>query len=711
MLQNKLNVFYFLPKSKWGKFSFACFLLFLLNVMLFYKHYFHDGGFPWDFNLTYFAVPYYWITSMQHGLFAQWVAQQAMGYPLFMNLQSGFFYPFFWFFVIVNKTFTIHTAVIFQCLHIVLGSIGVLYFCRIQNVPFRYAIIAAIGYQMFGGFYSNAEHADVIRGYALIPWLLSGLIIGKDNKNQLRPVVLIPISIFLLSTAGYTGQFVAAIWFGIILCLVQFFVEQELSWRDKLRMLLLRYGAMALGLVICCVQELPVWLLRDELIRSSSFSSQLHSFFTYRNFFTYYFSGELSANLVSDISMRSTFITLPLFGLLFFLRVSKLRVNLSFIIMYLVAWGMISDNMISSVLRQYVSFLGLSRFPTVDYRAYLAIIPLYFSVVALQDIVEKRTIKLYLFRIVLFLIVVFYGISSLQPEIIGKVSLSEALITPLVLLLSVLLLEISIIIFFVFLFAAKYRNYSTYWLLGFFIIFVYVDALRIWIKELPLWYYEHATMALSNDIKGYVAKDLIASIKGGTRRPARLPITVGPVYRGYFTGEFMLSDYSAGTQLLAYSKVIAQPKLVKFMQLPSGFTIVNYYKGVGSEPHVSLLDHQLITKANANIVLDSYTNDRLVYRVKLDAPRIILENEMYFPGWSGTLMWDKSKVSHILPFKILEGLRAWKLPAGNYLFIETFFMPWLRIAGYLTLLAILLWGILVGYFIFDNYKRSTTCVK
>ena len=35
----------------------------------------------------------------------------------------------------------------------------------------KYAIIGAIAFQFFGGFYANSEHVDIVRGFVLLPWL------------------------------------------------------------------------------------------------------------------------------------------------------------------------------------------------------------------------------------------------------------------------------------------------------------------------------------------------------------------------------------------------------------------------------------------------------------------------------------------------------------------------------------------------------------
>jgi len=61
-----------------------------------------------------------------------------------------------------------------------------------------------IAYQFFGGFYSNAEHPDIIRGYALLPWFLGGLSVTNVSADSpQRPLLLVPLCTYLLATGAY----------------------------------------------------------------------------------------------------------------------------------------------------------------------------------------------------------------------------------------------------------------------------------------------------------------------------------------------------------------------------------------------------------------------------------------------------------------------------------------------------------------------------
>src|SRR5437016_6109159 len=94
------------------------------NIAIFWEHYFNNVGFPWDFNMSYYAWPAFWTTAISMGIFPQWIPYQAIGYPLAINAQSGLYYPIFWIFPLLHIAYTLHAAIIVQVLHILFGSIG-----------------------------------------------------------------------------------------------------------------------------------------------------------------------------------------------------------------------------------------------------------------------------------------------------------------------------------------------------------------------------------------------------------------------------------------------------------------------------------------------------------------------------------------------------------------------------------------------------------
>jgi hypothetical protein len=61
---------------------------------------------------------------VRNGVLPQWIPFQFMGYPLPMNLQSGLYYPPFWIFPAIGAGYSLHRAVVLQCLHVGAGALG-----------------------------------------------------------------------------------------------------------------------------------------------------------------------------------------------------------------------------------------------------------------------------------------------------------------------------------------------------------------------------------------------------------------------------------------------------------------------------------------------------------------------------------------------------------------------------------------------------------
>jgi hypothetical protein len=81
-----------------------------------------------------------------------------------------------------------------------------------------WCLISGVSYLFFGGFYGNAEHADIFRGDAYLPWLLWGLTL-QDGKASQR-ILKIPLTTWLMVSGAYPGQtaafaIAAAVYFGV----------------------------------------------------------------------------------------------------------------------------------------------------------------------------------------------------------------------------------------------------------------------------------------------------------------------------------------------------------------------------------------------------------------------------------------------------------------------------------------------------------------
>lgn len=671
------------------------------NIALFFTHYFGDFGFPWDFSLSYFAVPYYWISCVQHGMLPQWVAQEAMGYPLFMNLQSGLFYPPLWIIALTGKTYSLHTAVILQCLHILLGAVGMCYFAWIQKVPRIYCLIAGIAYQFFGGFYGNAEHVDIIRGFALIPWYLSGLTICQDHFDRYRSVLLIPLTVFLMFTGSYMGLAIAALWIGGWYILIQIGYLRSIATTQKLTLALHYYALIALGILLSTMQILPAWLQHDAIARAHVFSIIDKTFWGWKNYFTLFMSSD-TTELTQDISMRSAYITLPIFGLLFFITSKILKKNMVLVILFIITAVMISNNIIENTVIRIFSPLGLSRFPIADYRAYMDIFLIFLSIASLQQFIENKLLtRHFVMRSSLFVLTIIAGWYFLYFQHTKFYQTSHLILLALTLL--------------VFLAIKQFTQTSNKTLLIFFISLVLIDGTAMWYSSSFLWRTPHITQSyLKNydiNLTKSPSEELIHQLGPIPYRPNRLESELPPYsaqnmpWRGYLTGDFMLYDYSGGMQLLRQISISQNPTILNFMQQSSS-TILASPQAISD---INQLQNIIKTTPSNNVAMHliSYANDKIEYQAHLSQPQLLIENETYFPGWSAMLVNSYGSYITITAVSAANLLRGWNLPAGNYTLIESFHMPYLHLALLISLLGFLLWSFIL-LLLFYQYTKNTS---
>ncbi|HEY0824796.1 MAG TPA: hypothetical protein VGD76_13490, partial [Ramlibacter sp.] len=201
-----------LSRPRWP-FAVAAGALLLLgqHLLLFFRHYFRDHVFPDDFLLTYHAVPAYWIEALARGEDIAWIPVQAMGYPLYMALQSGFAYLPLRLFAWFGEPYSVPAAVVLQGLHVLVGAIGAVVCSRLVGSRWRTALLAGVLYQAFGGFYSNAQHPDIVRSFAFLPWLCAPVLADWRGGRLLAVATLaLPFWIYSQFTGGYPGAAIAS---------------------------------------------------------------------------------------------------------------------------------------------------------------------------------------------------------------------------------------------------------------------------------------------------------------------------------------------------------------------------------------------------------------------------------------------------------------------------------------------------------------------
>jgi len=96
-------------------------------------------------------------------------------------------------------------------------------------------------------------------------------------------------------------------------------------------------------------------------------------------------------------------------------------------------------------------------------------------------------------------------------------------------------------------------------------------------------------------------------------------------------------------------------------------------------------------RPDPRIAQQSYGADRIVYRVRLERPALLVENETFFPGWSARLEPAPGSAGPVRAVRVNGLFRGWPLPAGDYTMTAEYRFPgWTLLAG-VTLLAWTVW--------------------
>jgi hypothetical protein len=90
------------------------------------------------------------------------------------------------------------------------------------------------------------------------------------------------------------------------------------------------------------------------------------------------------------------------------------------------------------------------------------------------------------------------------------------------------------------------------------------------------------------------------------------------------------------------------------------------------------------------VVQTRYGINDISYKVTLKEPKLMVENEIYFPGWQADLIFPHKEIK--IPASVVNGVfRAWHLPAGDYVMIAHFSFPNLIIYQIISIISFGVW--------------------
>jgi len=675
------------------------------NLAVFDRHYFGGAGFPWDFIGSYYAAAAYWTEAVARGPLPMWMPFQSMGYPFLLNLQTGLFYPPMWVFPLLRIPYTLPAAVVLQCLHVFAGALGMYALGRALLRSRREALLAAFCFQLFGGFYSNAEHVDIVRSFALTPWLLWAAVPPRAAEARALPrrILLVPLFVFLMATGGYPGNLLAALFlvavFAACVLVQRGFARAAWAWAAALGL------AMALGLGMAAIHLGPAWMYRDEMLRYHNADQIFRA-----SLGVVHLPGLVLQNrgMPLDRSMTSTWVGFAVLAGICFLARSSWKRFWPYVAVALLAAAMAAGNSLplAPLVRRLLPPLGYSRFPASDYRGFFAMLLILLAAAGWRDLRHRRVTPLgFLLRFLPVVLFAAWSIVRVYPvsEYWSQPALAEACVVAT--LVALVLWRVSRpAVGLVALLAA-----------------ISLDAGRV----LPR-------------IAGWIEKDLIAVCRQFAPTPAKMydaGLVVDPtlfrthqgprparndsdgLYRasGYLQGDFLVADFGAAAGLRARDAMTRDRRYLSFMCLewtPLVLEAPPATSGTGAagtDIEIPMLWPRMRKSGpDPRILQESFGIDWARYRVDSDQPFLLVENEVYFPGWELRREGGGAAPQPQPAVRVNENLRGWILPAGRYTFETRFRLRGFRLFAAVSAAAWVAWLTWLAWFARATRRRPRT---
>jgi hypothetical protein len=642
----------------------------LLTTWVFHQQLFDGFSFPWDFLGSYSTTPAFVASTIGQGHPLAWSPFVASGFPADVDLQAGVYFPLWWLLGALRVPLTLGVLTTVQVAHVLFGAVGVAMLARARRLEWRWATLAGVAYVLFGGFYGQAEHADIFRGFAYLPWLLWALT-PPQGEGRWRRLAALPAIAWLICTGAYPAQIISFGIAALVYIIVALRVDASEDWRRHRLALGLAVVASA---AICAAVLLPYLRAEHagELIRTDKATAAYRAMFAispldflglYLNNFAWTAEGTLTTWAIG----------VPILVGLACARRATLARQAPLVACGAVALVLGMAPKVGFVGRGMSSagFLFPSRFPAADYKAVVAVALVLISVDAWSRLRDRRD---WWWRSVVL--------------VVGGVLIAGALIAPSTYAQPTRMLWLVIVVVLASCALAIARPPGRV-LACALVALVVIDGVReindyLLAGKASPWHAAPSQLAFYHERDSYVRALPKALAQVPASRPARVPASPIPEVNasGWVADAYHSSDYNPIRERSLWqaennpqwAQVLAGPWAAS--TFPCG--------SVGCRSGAVRLPPVTAWRASPSVRTVAYSADRIVYSVALSAPALMVENELAIAGW-------KANTGHVQSVASGTPLRAWRLSAGHYEFTASFHEPGRWTQGLAAGLALLAW--------------------
>jgi len=656
--------------------------LMLLNSFIFHAYWFGKGIPPWDFIGGGMVEQYGFY---EYGSFfapPSWYPNAWFGIPQYQMLQDGgWFLPTL--FVAEFLNWYPENAARLQAILILTGSVG---FYQLSKQFVNSRNIALLGSVMFSfnpAFFSNAQHYGIVRSAALLPWLLF-FIMPKIILKKWWALPLACLTFFQIITGSYPGNLISSIYTCIIIFIfLWFFESQKLAYFIRVVIVFLA------GIMMGFIRYFPTLNDLNSFPQNVSNSSTLG----YWNFSTFIYPF-VRDNLIGDPSMRSIYVG-PLFlailpYLIFILKNNRQIFFWIGLVTFCVI--MMTSSQLTDFIRNSLPFTNISRFGMTDWRTTFYIGIIFITILTIEKLTKFTTRTFYISEGIFILILVMVWLIGLQLEY-SKSDISYSLKILAFTHLSILL----------FLSILTRENLKSFQELALFLIIILQSIFYVNYYDQNKLTWE--SKEIDQNIYGQTFRSIPRVIEYPlSSRPPRILLTPPPFEEWQYRTDYRYNKFwlSGEFGALGYHNVKDNSayRALEIRLQNNSDTVVNFLlekgkaitltKNSNIEDGIqSCLDDSSACQSISGVKVDQIEFDREseVFNIEANTDFIFVQNEMYSPIWKASLC-DTNKCQTIQSYPVLESLRAWKIPKGNFEFrseaktlfnFERWFIFWLGV--------------------------------
>jgi hypothetical protein len=624
-----------------------------LTAWVFWQQLFDHWSFPWDFLGTYTTTPAFVAATIGRGHPLAWSPFVASGFPVNVDAQAGMYFPGWWLLGALHVPLTLRVLTTVQVVHVLLGAVGVLLLGRARRLPWTWATVAAVAFVFFGGFYGQAEHADIFRGFAYLPWLLWALTPPGDSGRWVRLAAVPPLA-WLIATGAYPGEIVSFGITGLVYVIVALRVSGPGAWRRhraSLALATVASGAVCIAVLLPYLQaehagELYRTVEPTAALRSTYSFSPLDVFGLYLNNFAWTYEGTITTWVVG----------IPILVGLACARRQTLNRQAPLVACGTLALVLAMTPKIGLIGQAMTSARPLfpSRFPASDYKAVAAVAIIMISADAWSRVSARDRrlwITVLLAACVLVVGALFVPRAHAQPTrelwlvmVVIVVSTALALARPSSRVLACALMVLIVI--------DGTREINDYRLGG----------------VVSPWQVPSSALAAYRHRDGYVRELPKLLAQSPATRPARIPAAPNAESNasGWVADGYHETDYDPTLERVLW-EAENSPAWSNLLLAPwHAYTFP--CDTVGCRTGAVHLSAPTTWRPSPDVHTLSYGAKGIVYSVNLSQPTLMVENELAIRGWHANTKRVRA-VDAGIP------LRAWRLSAGRYTFTAAFQEP------------------------------------